>query len=47
MNTMYRIVIGLILLFPVGIIAQDNKGIQFDQSMSWDEVVKKATGENK
>lgn len=47
MNTMFRIVIGLILLFPAGIMAQENKGIRFDQSMSWDEVVKKATRENK
>ena len=37
----------LALLFPVGTIAQENKGIRFDKSMSWEEVVKKATRENK
>lgn len=43
----YRIVVLLALLFPIGTIAQENKGIEFDRSMSWNEVVEKAARENK
>ena len=43
----FKVLVLLALLFPVGTIAQENKGIRFDKSMSWEEVVKKATRENK
>ncbi len=44
---MFKVIMLLALLLPMRIIAQENKGIRFDESMSWEEVVGKAMRENK
>ncbi len=46
MKSIFRFVFILLLWMPVTMVAQE-QGIQFDKSMSWNEVVEKATRENK
>lgn len=43
----FRTIVLLVLLLPLKMEAQESKGIQFDKSLSWEEVLEKATRENK
>lgn len=48
MNTILKVILGMVLFASVGsAMGQEKVGIRFDKSMSWDEVVRKATRENK
>lgn len=46
MKSIFRFVFILLLWMPLTVVAQE-QGIRFDKSMSWKEVVEKATRENK